>query len=220
MSYKSDLGNAKVFADNLNYYMKINNVTRKQICKDLEFPYSTLRDWSNGNAYPRIDKIEIIANYFDIKKSDLIERKDFNNVQKVDDTYTLIPVFGTIKAGTPIESQEDIIDYIGYPKVRTKGNKEFFGLKISGDSMSPKYLDGDIVIFEKVYNIDEYNNKDVAVMINGTESTFKKLEITDNGIILKPYNIDYTPLQYTKKEVAELPVKVVGVARQRRIDID
>lgn len=72
----SDLGNKKVFSENLNYYMKLNNKDRNKICKDLGFKYTTLREWIKGTAYPRIDKIELLANYFGIQKSDLIEKKD------------------------------------------------------------------------------------------------------------------------------------------------
>lgn len=72
----SDLGNKKVFSENLKYYMSLYNRDRNKICKDLGFKYSTLRDWIIGNTYPRIDKIEMLANYFGIQKSDLIEKKD------------------------------------------------------------------------------------------------------------------------------------------------
>ena len=37
--------------------------------------YFTFCDWVNGKKYPRMDKIEILANYFGILKSDLIEEK-------------------------------------------------------------------------------------------------------------------------------------------------
>lgn len=69
----SDLGNKEVFAKNLKYYMNLNNVDRNKLCNDLDFNYTTVREWTNGTAYPRIDKIEALANYFGILKSDLIE---------------------------------------------------------------------------------------------------------------------------------------------------
>lgn len=71
----SDLGNKKIFAKNLNYYMNLNNVDRNKLCNDLDFNYTTVREWTNGTSYPRIDKIELLANYFGILKSDLIENK-------------------------------------------------------------------------------------------------------------------------------------------------
>lgn len=69
------LGNKQIFSRNLNYYMSINNKTRSDICNDLGFKYSTFSEWANGKKYPRIDKIEMLADYFGIRKSDLIEDK-------------------------------------------------------------------------------------------------------------------------------------------------
>lgn len=72
----SDFGNKKIFSENLKYYMTLNNKDRSKLRDDLKINYSTIRDWTNGRAYPRIDKIEMLANYFGIQKSDLIEKKD------------------------------------------------------------------------------------------------------------------------------------------------
>lgn len=72
----SDLGNKKIFAKNLNYYMQIHNKDRNDICNILDIPYTTLSDWLNAKKYPRIDKIEMLSNYFKIEKSDLIENKN------------------------------------------------------------------------------------------------------------------------------------------------
>ena len=71
----SDLGNKEILAKNLRYYINISNKDRKQICTDLNIKYSTFSEWVNANKYPRIDKIELLANYFGIEKSDLIEDK-------------------------------------------------------------------------------------------------------------------------------------------------
>lgn len=70
----SDLGNKEVFSKNLNFYMRLHKKDRTKVAKDLGLNYSTVRDWTNGRAYPRIDKIELLANYFDIPKSKLIEQ--------------------------------------------------------------------------------------------------------------------------------------------------
>lgn len=77
----SNYGNRQTMSKNLNHYMKENGKSRKQICKDLGFSYSTFCDWVNGNKYPRIDKIEMLANYFGIEKSDLIEEKSIERLE-------------------------------------------------------------------------------------------------------------------------------------------
>lgn len=75
MTNISDLGNKEIFAKNLKYYLKYFQTDRNKICNDLDIPASTFSDWLNAKKYPRIDKIELLANYFNIKKSDLIESK-------------------------------------------------------------------------------------------------------------------------------------------------
>ena len=72
------MDNKNIFASNLKKYMKINKKTRRDICNDLGFSYYTFTDWVNGKKYPRMDKVEILANYFGILKSDLIEDKEEN----------------------------------------------------------------------------------------------------------------------------------------------
>lgn len=56
-------------------------IDRIKICNDLNIKYTTFVDWLNAKTYPRIDKIELMANYFGIQKSDLVEPKELNNNQ-------------------------------------------------------------------------------------------------------------------------------------------
>lgn len=73
-----DYGNREIMSQNLNYYMRLHQKDRKQICEDLGICYSTFCDWVNGNKYPRIEKIEMLARYFGIQKSDLIESRQLS----------------------------------------------------------------------------------------------------------------------------------------------
>lgn len=76
------MDNKDIFARNLKYYMAVNNKTRKEICSALGFSYYTFTDWVNGKKYPRMDKVEMLANYFGILKSDLIEDKTAEEAEK------------------------------------------------------------------------------------------------------------------------------------------
>jgi repressor LexA len=71
----SSLGNKAVLSKNLQHYIEKSGKSRKELAKIWGFPYSTLTELINGAKYPRIDKIEIMADYFGILKSDLIEEK-------------------------------------------------------------------------------------------------------------------------------------------------
>lgn len=63
----------EVFSRNLQKHMALNGKSRKEVCQALGYSYFTFSDWVNGKKMPRMDKVEQLANYFGIKKSDLIE---------------------------------------------------------------------------------------------------------------------------------------------------
>ena len=65
----------EVFAINLRYYMESRGKNQKELAEIVGVSAPTMNDWLKGKKYPRIDKIEILANYFGILKSDLIEDK-------------------------------------------------------------------------------------------------------------------------------------------------
>lgn len=69
----SDLGNKEIMAKNIKRLLALSGQTQKQMCKDLGFKESTFSDWVNAKTYPRIDKIELMANYFGVSKADLVE---------------------------------------------------------------------------------------------------------------------------------------------------
>lgn len=72
----SNIGNKETFSKNLSYYVKRSGRDQKEIAEYVGVAPSTFNEWVKGKKYPRIDKIEALANYFRILKSDLIEEKD------------------------------------------------------------------------------------------------------------------------------------------------
>ncbi len=69
------MNNKETMAANIKRYMEQKGVTNQQLCDDLNLKYTTFMDWIKGVTYPRIGKIEAMANYFGVLKSDLIEDK-------------------------------------------------------------------------------------------------------------------------------------------------
>jgi len=67
------IANNEIMAKNIKRYMEAERKTADEICKYLDIPTSTFSYWVNAKAYPRIDKIEMLANFFGCKKSDLVE---------------------------------------------------------------------------------------------------------------------------------------------------
>lgn len=206
----SDLGNKEIFSKNLKYYMELNQKDRNDVCRDLNFPYTTFAEWYNGNIYPRIDKIEMLANYFGIKKSDLIERKERRD--KLGNSVVSIPILGTVKAGYDYLAQENWVGMVDVEASIVGDGKEFIALKIHGDSMSPVLIENDIVIVKKQ---NDFENGDIVVaIINGNEATIKKGKKSENSILLQPLNTNYEPLIFTYDEMKTIPVTIIGVVKQ------
>ncbi|HFU4222065.1 TPA: helix-turn-helix transcriptional regulator [Streptococcus suis] len=70
------IGNKQIMAENIKFLLNKKGLNPRQMAMALDFKYTTVNDWVNAKSYPRIDKIEIMANYFGVNKSDLIEEKN------------------------------------------------------------------------------------------------------------------------------------------------
>ena len=192
-------------AENLRYYIQLSKKTQKEICKDLNFKEMTFSDWVNAKTYPRIDKIEKMAQYFGIEKSDLIEKR-----KRTASTTTsiLIPVLGRIVAGEPIDAITDIIDYEEItPRMAQKG--KHFALVVKGNSMEPTLREGDVVIVRQQSEVE--NGEIAIVLVNGNEATVKEVKEAPAGITLIGHNVAvYTPHFYTREQIESLPIAILG----------
>ncbi|MCI7554481.1 MAG: XRE family transcriptional regulator [Tenericutes bacterium] len=211
------------FAKNLKYLRENKGISKSELSKKINVNQSTLSRWENEEMGATVDNALDVANFFNVSMADLVGKDlTFDNAEYIDIQHNVIqiPVLGTIKAGIAMEAQEDVIEYVDIPREWAKGGKSFYGLLISGDSMMPKYQEKDIVIFEYTNDYIAANKKDCAVMVNGYDATFKNISISDDGITLVPLNINnsdnYIPTFYNKEQIQSLPVKIIGIAKEKR----
>jgi len=78
------LGNKEIMAKNIRRYLELNDMTQTDLCNALNLKFMTVSDWVNAKSYPRIDKIEMMANYFGISKADLVEEHTDNDEYYID----------------------------------------------------------------------------------------------------------------------------------------
>ena len=206
------------FGKNLKYLREKNNILQGKMAKELKIDQSTIAKWETGDREPNMGMIIKVSNYFNVHIHSLItddiKMNDFNKNAESILNGVKIPVLGKIPAGIPLEAIRDIIDYEDIPSEWLVGGKEYFALKISGDSMIPGYNDGDTVIFQKSEDCE--SGSCCAVMVNGHDATFKKIIKQDNGIILMPLNANYEPQMFTNNDVELLPIRILGIAREIR----
>ena len=166
---------------------------------------SKLYDLNYIDLYEKAGYIDLIED----EKKDLL--KKIGAIPLSDIETVKIPILGTIKAGYNYLAQENIIDYIAF-KVNGNDKENYYALNVVGDSMEPLFDDGDTVI---VHKQDDFENGDnCVVLINGNEATVKKVYKGNTGIELKAVNPYYPPKIFTKEEIRDLPVKVIGVVEK------
>lgn len=177
-----------------------------ELAKKLNLSSSaSISQYESGDRMPSDDIKLKMAELFNCSIDYLLGK---TNSRKTTPSSAVVMVYGTIPAGIPMEMIEDVIDTEEIDAEMLKGGKQYFGLKIKGNSMYPEYLDGDTIILEKVDDCE--NGQDCCVMVNGDDGTFKRVFKNENGIILQPLNPEFQPMVYTNEQIEKLPIKIIG----------
>lgn len=189
------LGNKEVLARNLRYYIERSGKDRRALAEIWGFPYSTVTEWINARKYPRIDRIEIMADYFGIPKSALIEDYPHPNrsILALDGNIASpvqlhrIPLLGAIRCGEPEFAEESFEGYI------ESGFQCDFALRAKGDSMiGARIQDGDVVFIRKQ---DTVEDGQIAAVILDDDATLKRVRYLPGGMtMLQAENSKYPPI--------------------------
>lgn len=182
--------------------------TQKQLSERLNVGKTTVSNYETGYSEPDLEILNKISKLFGVSIDYLLG----NNSSSKTQDYITINVYGSIPPGIPIEAIEDIEDTEDLSLKEYDGGKTYLGLKVNGDSMYPKYLDGDTIIIEKTPDCE--SGIDAAVYVNGYEATLKTIIKNDDGTVtLKPINPNYSPRTYGPDDD---PVKVLGIVKEMR----
>ena len=172
----------------------------------------TIAKYEIGIIEPKSNSLAKLAQAFGISADLLLDEKPHSGAQAV-----RIPVLGTIPAGVPIEAIEDILDWEEIPADWTRGGKEYFALRVTGNSMYPEYRDGDVIVLRKQETCE--TGQDCAVMVNGDDATFKRVKWSERGVMLQAINPDYESYIFTHAEWAKKNGRILGVVVQLRRNI-
>ena len=180
--------------------------THQAVANEVGVSLSTYYRWLSGESIMlkkgTIDKLSNVLNY-DI---DMLLSQG-NRIK---------PIAGFVKAGYDLLADENIEGYIELGQADAKKGDYF--LRICGDSMvGSRIYDGDLVYVKKSETI---NSGQIGIVLVGDEVTIKKVYYKDNLMILEASNPKYESKFFSKKEVEELPVKVMGVVRFVRRDFN
>lgn len=200
------MNNKEILSKNLKKQLNSKDLTPTEFARIMKYPETTVFNWIHGKSYPRIDKIQEMADFFDIYKSDLTEDKnDLSNIPgiKIIKKFVTVPVLGEIACGEPIFCNQN---YDNLLQIDEDLGRPDFSLTARGDSMIDAGIDdGDIVFFKNTPIVE--NGKIAAVIIDNT-TTLKRFFKNDNEIILQPENKSYSPIIIREDDGQE--VRVLG----------
>lgn len=199
-----------IFATNLKHFIDKSEKTQKEVATAIGVSPQTLNTWLQRIALPRMGKIQLLADYFGISKTDLLDPKDPEMQKSSLGTYR-IPVLSTVAAGRPMFSDDDVIEYIDYDK---EPRNNIIGVRIEGDSMMPAIQDGDTVVIDREA---VWEDGDVVIVtVSNNYGMCKRIKRYADGIALISNNPSYEPKYYSAAEVNALPVRIIGKVKELR----
>ena len=174
-----------------------------ELAAQLHVSQAALSGYENGQFEATNDVYRKIAENFGVTLDYLMGTAPIS--VKMDPVR--IPVEGMVAAGYPHFADEEILDFEEVsPGLAARG--ELFGLRVTGQSMEPMIMDGDIAIVRR--QDDAENGDTVVAKVNGDEATVKKLRRSTDMLTLVPINPTFEPLFFTPQQVDELPVRIIG----------
>jgi repressor LexA len=186
------------------------------VSKELGFSNAAASHWKNGKS-PTAKTLQKIADYFSVTVNDLLSDTPPAPSKLHREHGEKIAVLASVGAGIPLEAivTFDQDDPDAWEEISRTDDAQYFALRIRGNSMEPLIRYGEIVIVRKQ---DEYNDGDIVIaLINGDEGVCKLLEYRDNGgICLRSLNPEYPPMVFTREQIENLPVRIMGRCVERR----
>lgn len=201
----------KVLSDNINFYLSRKGITQTIMAKDLNFPESTVSNWMKGETYPRPDRLQAMADYFNVRRSDLTEDKPKNMVGT--SSSVRIPILGEIACGNPILADENITGYRNEHE-NNLPNGELYYVKAKGNSMEPTIPNGSFVLIREQPEV-EYGQIAAVLVNDDSEVTLKRIKKQGDLTMLVPDNPNHEPMIITK----ENPAKILGRAMRFSQDL-
>ena len=201
------------FQNRLQKAMNIRNMKQVDLVEKTGLDKTLLSKYLSGISNARQDKLTVLAEALQVNEIWLMgydipmESIPIKNIEKIK-----IPVLGTVKAGYDYLAQENIVGYESIDNVPDPEN--YYALQVTGNSMEPLFSDGDIAIVHKQNNFDSGNT--CIILVDGEEATVKKVVRMDDGIDLIAMNPYYPVRHFSKNEMNEIPVKIIGKVVEAR----
>jgi repressor LexA len=188
------------FKDKLRALRKSKGMSQQDLAQEFGYKsFTTIQKWEDGSSFPPSETLRRLADFFSVSMDDLMGQQDTSDVS--------IPILGIVRGGALRIAEQEVIGHEWVQRSETKGG-EYFYLEVTGDSMiGARIFPGDLVYVKRQSQVD---NGQIAVVLVGDEATLKRVYFEEDKIILKPENEAYASMTYTKEEIEERPIRILG----------
>jgi repressor LexA len=192
------------FGPKLKALRLYRGLSQEELATRIKTSKQVISRYETGQRVPKITVVKQFADDLNVPISYFLE-EDHDSAHK---KTRFVPVLGNVPAGIPLEAIENILDYEEISQDMSNRG-EYFGLVVHGDSMEPKFSEGDVVIVRKQSVLE--SGEIGIIIVNGTDATIKKfVSHEEGGISLIPLNPKYAPKYYTNGEIDTVPIRVLG----------
>lgn len=218
--------------ERFNELLKEKNLSRREVERRSGLGTGTITKWKTKN--PTNQNLQKVADVLKVSVAYLTGESDFRSEQDavihrwneqmsaglVEEVRKIeagirIPVLGSVPCGIPTDAIEflDTDEWEEISEVMSRSGS-YFGLKVKGDSMSPRIQEGDVLIIRQQ---DSAESGDIVIArINGDEATCKRYIRHDDGIVLQSFNPAYDPMFFSNTEIQQIPVQIIGIVVENR----
>lgn len=180
--------------------------TQEELGEKIGVGKSSISEWESGNKFPRMTKVEMLCDLFNVPLEYFTEDENDRLTGMVN-----IPIYGSVSCGNGTVVFEDLIGYIETPRENVRGG-EYFYMRAKGDSMVNAHIpDGALLLVRKQPDVEDGQ---IAVVAVGDEVVLKRVFRRDGLVFLQSENPDYPPIIKSEKD----DVRIVGKLKRAIID--
>lgn len=206
------------FSNRLQKALDYSHMRQVDLVEKTKLDKTLINKYLAGVMKAKQDKLTILADALDVNEVwlmgyDVPMNRELNPKPLSELDQTEIPVLGKVKAGYDYLANENVIGHV-FLDFKPSDLENYYALQVTGDSMEPLFSDGDIAIVHKQDTFESGNT--CIVLVNGDEATVKKVVKMDNGIDLIAMNPYYPVRHFSKNEMNEIPVKIIGKVVEAR----
>jgi len=211
----------------LKQLRKQAGMTMRQVAELLGVSDSAISLYESGKRSPGYESLRLLADHFGVTVDYLIGREEdewlarlMNTAGAIPETgRPLIPVYGAIRAGSPILAHEEAEGWYPAVGLGAADPNEHFYLRVKGDSMNDAGIfDRSLVLFRAQRSAED--GQIVACLLEGEEATVKRFTRNGTMVALLPENRAYKPILLTVHDFDCGRAVILGVATKIVTELD